>query len=77
MEYSKETITVEEAARRMGRRTSEIMERMRYCCLNRINFPLGFAIPPATKTGRWAYIVPKERFERYMSGDDLRNEPNP
>jgi hypothetical protein len=77
MDYTRETITAEDAAHRMGCRPSELMERMRFCCLNRINFPLGFALPPASKSELWTYIIPRRRFEMYMSGDDLRyDEPN-
>lgn len=74
MDSTKETITITEAAARMGRGKDELAARMRYCAMNGISFPLGFAVPPPTEKGQWAYIIPRTRFERYMKGEDL-NRP--
>lgn len=68
----KETIPLREAARRIGRNPDELAARLRYCAMHGISFPLGFAVPPSDSGGQWAYIIPRRRFETYMSGDDLR-----
>lgn len=68
---AKETISLRDAAARLGRNQTELAARMRYCALNGLIFPLGFAIPPAREDGDWAYIIPKQRFERYMAGEDF------
>lgn len=67
----KETVPLTEAAARMGRNATELAARMRYCAMNGMLFPLGFAVPPATEDGQWFYVIPRRRFERYMAGDDL------
>lgn len=67
----KETVPLTEAAARMGRNTTDLAARMRYCALNGLIFPLGFAVPPAAESGQWIYVIPRRRFERYMAGEDL------
>lgn len=71
MAFEKETMTLVEAAARLGRRKDELAARMRYCAVNGMTFPLGFAVPPPSKSGQWAYIIPRARFERYMRGEDM------
>ena len=71
----KETVPVEEAARRLGINGDNLRRKMRYCCLHGITFPLGFALPPDTSNGEWTFCIPRRRFEAYMSGDDF-SRPN-
>lgn len=70
-EGTKEIVTLTEVARRIGRGTDELSARLRYCAMHGLSCPLGFAMPPSRDSGQWAYIFPRERFERYMRGDDL------
>lgn len=70
-QHTKETMTVEEAAKRLGRGRDELTARLRYYAKHGIICPLGFAMPPDRDDGQWAYIIPRRRFERYMAGDDL------
>lgn len=67
----KETIPLREAATRLGRNETDLAARMRYCALNGLTFPLGFAMPPAQEDGQWTYIIPRRRFECYMAGEDF------
>lgn len=70
-EGTKEIVTLTEVARRIGRGADELSARLRYCAMHGLSCPLGFAMPPSKDGGQWAYIFPRERFERYMKGDDL------
>lgn len=71
MATKKETIPLKEAASRMGRQVDELSARMRYCAMKGLYFPLGFAIPPANDSGQWMYVIPRQRFDRYMAGEDF------
>ena len=67
----KETVPLREAASRLGRNAADLAARMRYCAMNGLTFPLGFAMPPCSEDGQWTYIIPRQRFERYMAGEDF------
>ncbi len=68
---SKSTLTLQEAAGRLGRRADLLAERMRQCALQGIDCRFGVALPPGPGQENWCYIIPRERFERFMSGDDM------
>lgn len=68
---SKNTLTLQEAASRLNRRAEALAERMRSCALRGIDCRFGVALPPGEGQEQWAYIIPRERFERFMRGDDL------
>ena len=68
---AKETMTLQEAAGRRGKRADLLAERMRQCALQGIDCRIGVALPPGPGAENWAYIIPRERFERFMSGDDM------
>ena len=70
-----ETVPLTEAARRLGMGYDSLRDKLRYCCLHGITFPLGFAIPPTRPNENWDYIIPRQRFEAYMSGQDLNLSP--
>lgn len=67
----KEVVPLTEAATRLGRNRTDLAARMRYCALHGLICPVGFALPPATEDGQWIYVIPRERFERYMAGEDF------
>lgn len=69
--FVKETISLHEAAVRLGRNEVDFAARMRFCAMNGLTFPLGFALPPSSEDGQWIYVIPRERFERYMAGEDF------
>ena len=60
----KETISVTEVSRRIGRSTAAVQYALRNG-----TFPVGTAI--RTESGEYAYIIPREAFERFMSGDTI------
>ena len=68
---TKDVVPLREAATRLGRNQADLAARMRYCALNGLVFPLGFAMPPCSEDGQWTYIIPRQRFERYMAGEDF------
>lgn len=70
-----ETITVTEAANRLGKKPATLMNILRQCALRGVTCPIGFALPPATDRGTWSYIIPKKRFEVYMAGLDFSVPP--
>lgn len=70
-DYTREVVPLVEVARRIGRSPDEFSARLRYCAMNGLSCPLGFAMPPSREGGQWVYIFPRERFERYMKGDDF------
>ena len=68
---SKNTLTLQEAAQRLGRRADLLAERMRQCALMGIDCRFGVALPPGPGQENWCYLIPRERFDRWMSGDDM------
>jgi|LSQX01.2.fsa_nt_gb hypothetical protein len=62
MNTGKETITVAQVAKRLGRGTNAIQHGLRTGQL-----PFGTAM--TTESGRYVYIIPREAFERYLSGE--------
>jgi|GEM_PF-2112083 len=57
-----EMINTVEIGKRMGMATETVNELLRHK-----QFPVGFAYQ--TPTGRWAYKIPREAFEKYLRGE--------
>ena len=63
----KETITPAQAGRRLGWSQAKVQDNIR-------NGTLWFCIASKEQSGRWAYLIPKEAFDRFMRGELHRPE---
>ena len=64
MNTARETISPQEAAKRLGRSVTFVQSALRDG-----TFPVGAAVK--TGAGEYAYIIPKAAFERFMSGETV------
>ncbi len=58
-------ISVKEAAKKMG-----VTPRLLHLGLQHERFPFGTAIQ--TSSNRWTYYINRQRFEKWLKGEDLR-----
>ena len=64
MNTMRETISPQEAAKRLGRSVAFVQN-----ALKNGTFPVGAAVK--TQAGEYAYIIPKPAFERFMRGETV------
>lgn len=64
----KETITPKEAGTRLGWTQLKVQDHIR-------DGTLWFCLAAQRADGRWAYIIPKEAFDRFMRGE-LQKPPD-
>lgn len=64
MNTMRETISPQEAAKRLGRSVAFVQNALRDG-----TFPVGAAV--RTQAGEYAYIIPRVAFERFMNGDTV------